>query len=111
MDSGFHYDVFLSHSAKDKAMLRLLTGRLPRDELKVPFHFGYRNSDYGFAKPGMSVNAIGSNWAQLEAGTFRFRDPLNQEHRFIPLRHLRPSQQMRLGVIPAPQSNSKTEPL
>jgi hypothetical protein len=29
----------------------------------------------------------GSDWAQLEAGTFRFRDPLNKECRFIPLRH------------------------
>jgi hypothetical protein len=28
----------------------------------------------------------GSDWAQLEAGTFRFRDPLNKEGRFIPLR-------------------------
>ena len=31
-------------------------------------------------------NAFGSDWAQLEAGTFRFRDPLNKERRFIPLR-------------------------
>ena len=34
----------------------------------------------------MSVNAFGSDWAQLEAGTFRFRDPLNRERRFLPLR-------------------------
>ena len=34
----------------------------------------------------MSANAFGSEWAQLEAGTFRFRDPLNKERRFIPLR-------------------------
>jgi hypothetical protein len=34
----------------------------------------------------MSANAFGSDWAQLEAGTFRFRDPLNRERRFIPLR-------------------------
>jgi hypothetical protein len=34
----------------------------------------------------MSANAFGSDWAQLEAGTFRFRDPLNKECRFIPLR-------------------------
>ena len=48
--------------------------------------FGIRNSDFGFAQPGMSANAFGSDWAQLEAGTFRFRNPLNQERRFIPLR-------------------------
>ena len=34
----------------------------------------------------MSAYAFGSDWAQLEAGTFRFRDPLNKERRFIPLR-------------------------
>jgi hypothetical protein len=34
----------------------------------------------------MSANVFGSDWAQWEAGTFRFRDPLNQERRFIPLR-------------------------
>ena len=34
----------------------------------------------------MSAQAFGSDWAQLEAGTFRFRDPLNQHRRFIPLR-------------------------
>jgi hypothetical protein len=27
----------------------------------------------------MSANAFGSDWAQLESGTFRFRDPLNKE--------------------------------
>ena len=30
----------------------------------------------------MSANAFGSDWAQLEAGTFRFRDPLNKDRRF-----------------------------
>ena len=48
--------------------------------------FGTRNSEFGIAQPGMSANAFGSDWAQWEAGTFRFRDPLNQERRFIPLR-------------------------
>jgi hypothetical protein len=34
----------------------------------------------------MSTHAFSSDWAKLEAGTFRFRDPLNKERRFIPLR-------------------------
>ena len=34
----------------------------------------------------MSAQAFGSDWAQLEASTFRFLDPLNKERRFIPLR-------------------------
>jgi hypothetical protein len=58
----FNYDVFLSHSAKDKALVRPLAERLPLD-------FGFRISDFGIAKPG----------------PFRFRDPLNKERRFIPL--------------------------
>ena len=34
----------------------------------------------------LSANAFGSDWAQLESGTFRFRDPLNKDRRFLPLR-------------------------
>jgi hypothetical protein len=33
----------------------------------------------------MSTNAFGSDWAQLEYQTFRFRGPLNKERRFVPL--------------------------
>ncbi|MBE0545493.1 MAG: toll/interleukin-1 receptor domain-containing protein [Verrucomicrobia bacterium] len=99
MADEFQYDVFLSHSAKDKAVVRPLAERLQADGLKVWF-------DEWVLKPGdsilakieeglehsrmlalcMSANAFGSDWAQLEAGTFRFRDPLNKERRFIPVR-------------------------
>ena len=95
----FNYDVFLSHSAKDKSVVRPLAERLRKDGLKVWL-------DEEQIKPGdsipakieeglehsrvlvlcMSANAFGSDWAQLEAGTFRFRAPLNKERRFIPLR-------------------------
>jgi hypothetical protein len=34
----------------------------------------------------MPAQAFGSDWATLESQTFRFRDPLNKERRFIPLR-------------------------
>ena len=34
----------------------------------------------------MSKSAYESDWARLEAGTFRFRDPLNKERRFVPMR-------------------------
>jgi len=98
-EADFPYDVFLSHSAKDKAVVRPLAERLRKDGLKVWF-------DEWVIKPGdsipakieegleqsrvlvlcMSANAFGSDWSQLEAGTFRFRDPLNKERRFIPLR-------------------------
>jgi hypothetical protein len=97
--SDFEFDVFLSHSAEDKALVRVLAERLRRDGLKLWF-------DEWTLKPGdfiptkieeglehsrvlvlcMSANAFGSDWARLEADTFRFRDPLNKERRFIPLR-------------------------
>ena len=96
---AFTHDVFLSHSAKDKAVVRAVAERLRKDGLRVWF-------DEWVLKPGdsipakieeglehsralvlcLSANAFGSDWAQLEAGTFRFRDPLNKERRFIPLR-------------------------
>src|SRR5262245_59530202 len=99
LSEQFPFDVFLSHSAKDREVVRPLAERLRQDGLSVWF-------DEWVLQPGdsipakiedglehsrvlvlcMSANASGSDWAQLEAGTFRFRDPLNQERRFIPLR-------------------------
>ncbi len=99
MVQGFKYDVFLSHSSKDKHAVRELAGRLKRDGLRVWF-------DEWEIRPGdmigrkieegleasrvlvlcMSRHALASEWAALESGTFRFRDPINKERRFIPLR-------------------------
>ena len=117
MSAEFQYDVFLSHSAKDKAVVRPPAERLRRDGLKVWFDEWECPSPAGAGEGGrrpgegrgaqaasipakieeglehsrvlvlcMSANAFGSDWAQLEAGTFRFRDPLNKDRRFIPLR-------------------------
>jgi hypothetical protein len=99
MGNGFQYDVFLSHSAEDKVVVRPLTERLRKDGVKVWF-------DEWVLKPGdsipsrieeglersrvlvlcMSANAFGSDWSKLESGTFRCRDPLNKERRFLTLR-------------------------
>jgi len=99
MPDEFQYDVFLSHNAKDKLIVRDVAERLRKDGVKVWF-------DEWESRPGdsipakieeglersrvlvvcMSANAFGSDWALLESGTFRFRDPLNKERRFIPLR-------------------------
>jgi hypothetical protein len=99
MSVEFQYDVFLSHSAKDRAVVRPLAERLRQDGLHVWF-------DEWVLKPGdhlpakieeglehsrvlvlcMSAPAFGSDWARLESYTFRFRDPLNRQRRFIPLR-------------------------
>ena len=95
----FPCDVFLSHSVKDKALVRPLAERLRADGVKVWF-------DEWVLKPGDSIpakieeglersrvlvlcrsaNAFGSDWAQLKSGTFRFRDPLIKERRFLLLR-------------------------
>ena len=97
MNNRFSFDVFLSHSSKDKETVRAVAERLRKDGLRVWF-------DEWELKPGdsipakieeglehsrvlvlcMSANAFGSDWARLEAGTFRFRDPLSKECRFIP---------------------------
>src|ERR1044072_2771090 len=95
MADDFKYDVFLSHSSKDKAVVRSVAERLRADKLRVWF------DETGESTPAkieegleqsrvlvlcMSANAFGSDWAQLEASTLRFRDPLNKERRFIMLR-------------------------
>ncbi len=51
--------------------------------LKTSLHWLERSRVLVFC---MSANAFGSDWAQLESSTFRFRDPLNKERRFLPLR-------------------------
>jgi hypothetical protein len=95
VSENFTFDLFLSHSSKDKAVVRPLAERLRADGVKVWF-------DEWVLKPGDSIpakieeglersrvlelcmlaHAFGSDWAQLESGTFRFRDPLHNDHRF-----------------------------
>ena len=106
----FPYDVFLSHSAKDKAVVRPLAERLRADGVKVwfdewvlkPGDSNEKNQaktakiEEGLERPRvlvfcMSAQEFGSDWAQWESGTLRtgqrpFRDPLNKERRFLPLR-------------------------
>ena len=119
MADDFKYDVFLSHSAKDKAVVRGVAERPRGDGLRVwldeweilidaPLAHPMGEGP-GLLSPGapgvraakieaglehsrvlvlcMSAHAFGSDPGApgLESGTFRFRDPLNQERRFIPL--------------------------
>ena len=119
MSDEFPSYVFLSHSAKDQAVVRPLAERLRADGVRAWFDegglqpgdsieksqtktakieegldffsFGFRVSEFGFPRPCLSAHAFGSDWAQLESGTLRtgqrpFRDPLNKERRFLPLR-------------------------
>ncbi|MEZ4712870.1 MAG: TIR domain-containing protein [Caldilineaceae bacterium] len=95
----FQYDVFLSHSSADKAVVRALAERLRADGLRVWL-------DEWIIQPGdmiglkieeglqqsralilcMSQNAFDSDWVKLERHTMLFRDPTNSQRRFIPLR-------------------------
>ena len=119
MPDEFQFDVFLSHSAKDKAEVRPLAERLRADGVKVWFDEWVLPKDemrrmkaeselhpsllilHHLVEEGLersrvlvlciSAHAFGSDWAQVESGTFRtgqrpFRDPLNKERRFLPLR-------------------------
>jgi TIR domain len=90
-------DVFLSHSSGDKTVVRAVAKRLLDDWLKVWFNgWEIKPGDNIPAKTEgglehsrvlvlcMPVHAFGSDWAQLEANTFRFHEPLNRERRCIP---------------------------
>jgi small GTP-binding protein len=98
-NESFTHDVFLSHSSKDKAVVRELAERLRGDGVRV--WFDEWEMKLGDSIPSkiesalelsrvlilcMSKNAFGSDWAALESQTFRFRDPLNKQRRFIPVR-------------------------
>jgi small GTP-binding protein len=99
MADDFKYDVFLSHSSKDNTVVHAVAERLRADGLRVWLDdWEIRPGDHIPAKIEeglehsrvlvlcMSAHAFGSDWATLESHTFRFKDPLNKERRFIPLR-------------------------
>src|SRR5579872_945815 len=99
MSKSFSFDVFLSYSSTDKAVVRATAERLRADGLRVwldDWEIRPGDSIPSKIEEGldcsrvlvlfMSAHAFDSDWAQLESGTFRFRDPLNKERRFIPLR-------------------------
>ncbi|QDV49575.1 tetratricopeptide repeat protein [Gimesia fumaroli] len=98
-EQHFEFDVFLSHASADKLVVRELAERLRKDGLRVWL-------DEWVIKPGDSISlaieqglersrmlilfmskaAFDSEWVALERHTSLFRDPTNQERRFIPLR-------------------------
>ncbi len=99
MGGQFAYDVFLSHSSRDKPMVRQIAEKLRQSGLRVWF-------DEWSVKPGqligkgveegleqsrilvlaMSKAAFDSDWVTLEAQAAVFRDPANEGRRFIPVR-------------------------
>ncbi|MGO9598909.1 MAG: TIR domain-containing protein [Isosphaeraceae bacterium] len=93
------YDVFLSYSSKDKEVVRDVAQRLKKDKLKVWFDVWEIRAgdsipariDEGLERSRvlvlcMSARAYDADWPRLESYTFRFRDPLNKDRRFVPLR-------------------------
>src|ERR1035441_3637986 len=99
MSEDFLFDVFLSHSSRNESEVIAIAERLRGDGLRVWL-------DYWNIRPGNSIpakieeglsqsrvlvlcisrEAVQSDWVQLEHQTIRFRDPLNKELRFVPLR-------------------------
>jgi hypothetical protein len=99
MTPEFSYDVFLSHSSKDKHIVRRLAERLRNDGLKVWFEeWSIRAGDnvYDKTEEGLqqsrvlvmygSANAFGADLRQLAHQAFRFRDLRNKKRRFVLLR-------------------------
>jgi len=99
MATSFEYDVFLSYKSQDSADVLELAHRLQSDGLRVwldalVIQVGdpiQTKIEEGLQRSRMlilcmSAHTFSSDWQQLEVGTFRFRDPLNKNRRFIPLR-------------------------
>lgn len=97
--ADFAYDVFLSYSSKDKTVVRALAERLREDGLlvwldqwvlrpgaNIPYEIERGLESSRLLLLCLSANALASDWARLESQTFRFRDPVNKDLRFVPLR-------------------------
>jgi hypothetical protein len=102
MSDQFPFDVRLSLSYKDETVVRAVAERSGKGVLEAWFDewvikpkalraarkkkFEKGLEHYWMLLLSMSINAFGSDWALLEAATLWFWVPLNEEHRFIPLR-------------------------
>jgi hypothetical protein len=99
MAEQFKYDVFISHSAQDKPVVRELAERLRQDGLRVwldeweikPGDAIRRKIEEGLEQARtlvlvMSQHASASEWVMFEHHSVLFRDPTNQQRRFIPVR-------------------------
>lgn len=99
MDSKFDFDVFLGYSSQDKELIGQLAERLRKEDLMVwfgewefqhgrPISFRVKNAiqrSRVFVLC-LSQNVTDDEWHTLEAQSFLFRDPLNEDRRFVCLR-------------------------
>ncbi len=98
MPDQFLWDVFLSHSHRDRTRVVRLAERLrerglrvwlddwviqPGDDIYAAIEDGLEHSRTLLLC--LSQPAIDSDWVKLERNTALFRDPMNKERRFIPL--------------------------
>jgi hypothetical protein len=96
---AFTHDIFLSYSSADVATVDDIANRLKARGLRV--WFDEWQIKLGDSVPSkieaglegsnvlvlcMPESAFVSDWTRLESYTYRFRDPLNRDRRFIPLR-------------------------
>ena len=82
--SEFKYDVFISHSKKDKEVVRDLANRLKKDGLKVTWEEEDLQSSRTLILV-MSKAAVAADWVKLERQTLLFRDSTHSRRRFIPI--------------------------
>jgi WD40 repeat protein len=98
MNETFEFDVFLSHSSKDKKIVHELAKRLKQDGLcvwldeweiqpgdLVPLKIQRGLEQSRTLLMCMSPAYFDSEWSTLEHYTLLFRDPTNAQRRFIPL--------------------------
>jgi len=94
----FEFDVFLSHSFRDKERARSIAESLKGEGLTVWFDewtVSLGEDIYLAIERGLQVSrtlvlcisdhALNSDWVALERSTALFRDPTNSERRFIPV--------------------------
>jgi hypothetical protein len=99
MTDHFNFDVFLSHSSKDKPLVQPLAERLRQAGLRVWFdtwEIQPGNSIPDKIEEGlsqsrrvalcMSAHSFGADWVGMEINTILYKDPRNKKGRFIPIR-------------------------
>ena len=109
------YDIFFGCSLRDTGTVRKIAERLRDDGVRVWFSEweiklgddSLEKYEIGLESSRMFVlcfsgESFGSVWGKLEAGTLQFRDPLNKERSFIP---------MRLDDSPVPDALSQFQTL
>ena len=98
-DKSYKYDVFLSYGSVDAPVVREIAKALrdsglriwlgewishPPDDTAYQIENALSNSRVLLLFVSKAV--LGIQWQQMEKQTFKFRDPINPERRFIPVR-------------------------